>query len=61
MKEKYMAGRWKLTPSDRKWSGGIYDEDRREWLYPLDLNPAAKMAFIVGQYNHIKINALEKQ
>ena len=56
-----MAGRWKLTPSDRKWSGGIYDEDRREWLYPLDLNPAAKMAFIVGQYNHIKINALEKQ
>jgi hypothetical protein len=23
-----------VDPSDRKWSGGIYDEGRRDWLYP---------------------------
>ncbi|WP_419800712.1 3-keto-disaccharide hydrolase [Mucilaginibacter sp.] len=47
-----------IDPSARSWSGGIYDEDRRQWLYPLDLNPKAKMAFKVGQYNHIKIECI---
>lgn len=28
-----------VDPSDRQWSGGIYDEGRRGWLYPLELNP----------------------
>ena len=28
-------------PTPRAWSGGIYDEARRGWFYPLDLNPAA--------------------
>jgi hypothetical protein len=44
-----------IDPSDRAWSGGIYDEGRREWLYPLDLHPEAKSAFKVGVYNHIKV------
>ncbi len=34
-----------LDPSDRKWSGGIYDEGRRKWLYPLTLNTSAQDAF----------------
>ena len=25
---------FELDPSSRKWSGGVYDEGRREWLYP---------------------------
>ena len=33
-----------LDPSDRAWSGGIYDEARRGWLYPLDKNPAGQKA-----------------
>ena len=28
-----------IDPSKRAWSGGIYDEARRGWLYPLELNP----------------------
>ncbi len=28
-----------IDPSDRAWSGGIFDQSRRKWLYPLDLNP----------------------
>ena len=47
-----------IDPSDRKWAGGIYDEGRREWLYPLDLNAKAKDAFKVGQYNHIKMECI---
>ncbi|GAC1384807.1 MAG: DUF1080 domain-containing protein [Ginsengibacter sp.] len=47
-----------IDPSDRKWTGGIYDEGRREWLYPLDLNPQAKQLFQVGTYNHIKVECI---
>ncbi len=47
-----------IDPSARNWSGGVYDEDRRQWLYPLDLNANAKTAFKVGQYNHIKIECI---
>ena len=34
-----------LDPSDRAFSGGIYDEQRRGWLYPLSRNPKAQSAF----------------
>ncbi|MBY0534416.1 MAG: DUF1080 domain-containing protein [Chitinophagaceae bacterium] len=47
-----------IDPSGRSWTGGIYDEDRREWLYSLERNPAAKKAFKVGVYNHIKIECI---
>jgi len=49
---------FEIDPSDRKWSGGIYDEGRRDWLYPLDLNEKAKSAFKVGEYNHIRIECI---
>ncbi|WP_223649999.1 3-keto-disaccharide hydrolase [Hymenobacter psoromatis] len=47
-----------IDPSARSWSGGVYDEARRQWLYPLDLHPQAKTAFKVGQYNHLQIECL---
>jgi hypothetical protein len=50
-----------IDPSERAWSGGIYDEARRDWLYPLDLNPKAKTAFKVGEYNHIKIECIGRE
>ena len=31
-----------IDPSDRAWSGGIYDEGRRDWLYVPNLNPSPK-------------------
>lgn len=34
-----------LDASTRAWSGGIYDEARRGWLYNLECNPAAKTAY----------------
>ena len=44
-----------VDPSSRKWSGGIYDEGRREWLYPGELNPSGQNAFKVGEFNHFRI------
>lgn len=46
-KKDYKKGRvhgyqFEIDPSKRAWSGGIYDEARRNWLYPLTLNPSAK-------------------
>lgn len=57
-KGKVYGKQFEIDPSDRKWTGGIYDEGRREWLYPLELNAKAKDAFKVGQYNHIKMECI---
>ncbi len=49
---------FEIDPSARRWSGGIYDEGRRDWLYPASLNPKAQDAFKVGSYNHIRIECI---
>jgi len=45
--------------SKRGWAGGIYDEARKGWRYPLEYNPVAKKAFIKGEWNHFRIVAFE--
>lgn len=47
-----------IDPSARAWTGGIYDEARRGWLYPLDLNEKAKSAFKAEEFNHYRIEAI---
>ena len=47
-----------VDPTPRAWTGGIYDEARRGWLYPLDLNEQAKSAYKAEQYNHIRIESI---
>ena len=47
-----------IDPSDRAWTGGIYDEARRGWLYPLDLNEKAKSAYKQEEFNRIRIEAI---
>lgn len=47
-----------VDPTERAWSGGIYDESRRGWLYPVDLNPKAKSAFKMGQWNKFRIECI---
>ncbi|MDR8393314.1 DUF1080 domain-containing protein [Aliifodinibius sp. S!AR15-10] len=59
----YMDGRVhgyqvELDPSRRAWSGGIYDEARRGWLYPLSSNPKARSALQLGQWNTVRIEAV---
>ena len=47
-----------VDPSARAWSGGLYDEARRGWLYTGELNQAAKLAFKLGQWNHYRIECV---
>lgn len=47
-----------VDPSARKWSGGIYDEGRRQWLYPLTLNTSAQEAFKANEFNHYRIECI---
>jgi hypothetical protein len=44
-----------VDSSERAWSGGLYDEGRRGWLADLSENPAAREAFVVGEWNHYRI------
>ena len=48
---------FEIDPSARAWSGGVYDEARRGWLYPLTKNPAARSAFKSNQWNKARIEA----
>jgi len=62
-KPDYKDGRvhgyqYEIDPSARAWSGGIYDEARREWLYPLEYNPGAKTAFKQNEWNTVRIEAI---
>ncbi len=47
-----------IDPSARAWTGGIYDEARRGWLYPVTLNPPAQSAYLFGRWNHLRIEAI---
>ena len=47
-----------IDPGGRAWSGGIYDEARNGWLYPLSINPKGQKAFINGQWNKYHIEAI---
>ena len=47
-----------IDPSDRGFSGGIYDESRRGWLYPLSRNEKARTALKMGTWNKIRIEAI---
>jgi hypothetical protein len=46
-----------IDPSNRAWTGGIYDEGRRGWLNDLKENEAARKAFRNGEWNHLRIEA----
>ncbi len=47
-----------IDPTPRAWSGGIYDEARRDWLYIPNLNPAGKKSFRPGEWNKYRIEAV---
>ncbi|MDH4459783.1 MAG: DUF1080 domain-containing protein [Flectobacillus sp.] len=62
-KPDYQDGRvhgyqMEVDPTDRAWSGGIYDEARRDWLYIPNINPEGKKAFKKGDWNRYRIEAI---
>src|SRR5687767_12687370 len=47
-----------IDPSERAWTGGIYDEGRRGWLYSLEYNPPGKKAYKQRVWNHARIECI---
>lgn len=47
-----------IDPSARKFSGGIYDEQRRGWLYPMSRNEKSRNAFDLATWNKFRIECL---
>lgn len=47
-----------IDPSDRAWTGGIYDEGRRGWLDDLSDNPDARVAFKHNDWNTLRVEAV---
>ena len=54
-KERFMAVNVKWIHRPGRWTGGIYDEGRREWLYPMQLNAPAQNVYKKGAYNHFRV------
>lgn len=46
-----------IDPSDRAWTGGIYDEGRRGWLNNLEQNEDARNAFKQNEWNTFRVVA----
>lgn len=46
-----------IDPSERAWSGGLYDEQRRGWLASPKDDPVARKAFRVGEWNRYRVEA----
>lgn len=62
-KPDYQNGRvhgyqMEIDPSPRAWTGGIYEEGRREWLYTIEYNPEAKKAYKKAEWNKARIECI---
>ncbi len=56
--EQVSGYQFEIDTSPRQWSGGIYDEAGRGWLYPLEFNPAAKPLLRIGAWNQGRIECV---
>ncbi|PKD21690.1 hypothetical protein APR41_01510 [Salegentibacter salinarum] len=61
--DDYMDGRVhgyqvEIDPSERAWTGGIYDEARRGWLVDLGANLEAQDAFKQDEWNSFRVEAI---
>jgi hypothetical protein len=62
-KADYRDGRvfgyqYELDPSKRAWTAGIYDEQRRGWLYPVSYNPPARDYLKHNAWNTARIECV---
>jgi hypothetical protein len=47
-----------MDPSERAWSGGVYDEANRGWLATLAGNPEGQAAYNKNDWNRFRIEAI---
>jgi hypothetical protein len=53
--DKVFGYQFEIDPSARAYTGGIYDESRRGWLFDLKENEAARKAFKQNEWNKARI------
>lgn len=61
--KEYKNGRFhgyqvEIDPGTKGYSGGIYDEARRGWLYPMSLNDKARNSLVLNEWNTFHIEAI---
>jgi glucose/arabinose dehydrogenase len=54
---KLMGYQVELDPTSRSYTGGIYEEARRGWLYPLVDAPYARAAYRANAWNSLRVVA----
>jgi len=54
-KDRVFGYQYEIDPSERSYTGGVYDEARRGWLNDLKENEAARKAFKQGEWNAARI------
>jgi len=47
-----------IDPSDRAWTGGLYDEARFGWMHPVYGPEAARKAFTMKAWNRFRVEAI---
>lgn len=57
-KGRVFGYQYELDPSLRKWSGGLYDEGRRDWLYPGSYNPKGQKMFTPNVFHKMRIECI---
>lgn len=53
--DRVFGYQFEIDPSKRAWTGGVYDEARRGWLFDLKNKPEAGQAFKQGEWNLARI------
>ncbi|MES2775086.1 MAG: DUF1080 domain-containing protein [Bacteroidota bacterium] len=57
-KGRVFGYQYEFDPSSRKWAGGIYDEGRRDWLYPVSNNPKGQILFTPNVFHKVRIECI---
>lgn len=57
-RERVYGYQVEIDPSERAWTGGIYEEGARGWLNDLKQNEAGRRAFIPGAWNQMRVLAV---
>lgn len=53
--DRVFGYQYEIDPSRRAWTGGVYDEGRRGWLFDLKKSPEAQKAFKAGAWNQARV------
>jgi hypothetical protein len=50
----------KIDPTERRWTGGIFDDFGKswKWFYPLTDSEKARSAFTLNKWNHFRVEAI---